>query len=177
MTEPGEAGAVNTTPTRTQIVLARLVIVLSIAALVVGVFMHGVSADVIARTWQNMLDRPDGPLLFRFFLQPAMATLVALRDGIHDARTGRPPFMWTVITDPARRPGRLTEALIATSRIILLGLVMDTIYQIIEFKSFHPFEAVLMAFLLGLVPYLLLRGLITRIARRWVANPTDSRIT
>jgi hypothetical protein len=168
---------VNTTPTRTQIVLARLVIVLSIAALVVGVFMHGVSADVIARTWQNMLDRPDGPLLFRFFLQPAMATLVALRDGIHDARTGRPPFMWTVLTEPTQRPGRLTEALIATSRIILLGLVMDTIYQIIEFESFHPFEAVLMAFLLGLVPYLLLRGLITRIARRWVANPTDSRIT
>ena len=48
--------------------------------------------------------------------------------------------------------------MIATARIILLGLVMDTIYQFIEFKTFHPAEAVIIALLLAFVPYVALRG-------------------
>ena len=162
------------TPSKTQILLARLVIALSLAAVVFGVVMHGVSSEVLARIWQNMLDRPGGPFVFRFVLQPIMATLAALRAGLHDARTGRAPFLWTVLNDPAQRRGRLDEALIATSRIVLLGLAMDTVYQVIEFKTFHPVEAVIIALLLGVLPYLVLRGLVTRIARRWVGNPFGS---
>jgi hypothetical protein len=160
------------TPSRTQIVLARMVIALSIASVVFGLVVHGISAEVLARIWQNMLDRPGGPFVFRFVLQPIMATVAALRDGMHDARTGRAPFLRTVLTDPAQRRGRLDEALIATSRIVLLGLAMDTAYQIIEFDTFHPVEAVIIALLLGVVPYLVLRGLVTRIARRWVGKPS-----
>jgi len=69
---------------------------------------------------------------------------------------------------------RLDEALIATSRIVLLGLVMDTVYQVIEFDTFHPVEALIIALLLGVLPYLVLRGLVTRIARRWVGNKPAS---
>ena len=154
------------TPSRTQLVLARLVVALSVGFVVVGLVMHGVSGEVLSRIWQNMLDRPGGPFVFRFVLQPIMATAAALRAGIHDARIGRTPFLWTVLTDPSQRRGRLDEALIATSRIVLLGLAIDTIYQFIEFDSFHPAEAVIIALLLGVVPYLVLRGLVTRIARR-----------
>jgi len=154
------------TPSRTQLVLARLVVALSVGFVVVGLVMHGVSGEVLARIWHNMLDRPGGPFVFRFVLQPIMATAAALRAGIHDARIGRTPFLWTVLTDPSQRRGRLDEALIATSRIVLLGLAIDTIYQFIEFDSFHPAEAVIIALLLGVVPYLVLRGLVTRIARR-----------
>lgn len=156
------------TPSKTQIALARLVIALSIASVVFGLVVHGVSAEVLTRMWHNMLDRPGGPFVFRFVLQPIMATLAALRGGIHDARIGRAPFLRTVLTDPAQRRGRLDEALIATSRIVLLGLVMDTVYQFIEFDTFFPAEALLIALLLGVLPYLVLRGLVTRIARRWV---------
>jgi hypothetical protein len=162
-------GSMTRTPSKTQIVLARLVIALSIAALVLGLVMYGVSGEVLSRIWHNMLDRPGGPFVFRFVLQPIMATIAALRDGLHDARTGRAPFLWTVLTDPTQRRGRLDEALIATSRIVLLGLAMDTVYQLIEFKTVHPAEAVIIALLLGVVPYLVLRGLVARIARRWVS--------
>jgi hypothetical protein len=117
-----------------------------------------------------MLDRPDGPFVFRFVLQPIMATLAAVRDGLHDARTGRSPFLWTVLNDPAQRRGRLDEALIATSRIVLLGLAIDVVYQFIEFDSFHPAESVLIALLLAFLPYLLLRGVVARIASRWLAG-------
>ena len=73
---------------------------------------------------------------FRFILQPAMATIAALYDGIKDARTGRSPYFWTILTNPADRAVRLHEGLISTSRIILLGLGMDTIYQVVELKAF-----------------------------------------
>ena len=158
------------TPSKTQILLARLVITLSVGFVVVGLVMHGISGEVLSRIWQNMLDRPGGPFVFRFVLQPIMATAAALRAGLHDARVGRTPFLQAVLTDPSQRRSRLDEALIATSRIVLLGLAIDTIYQFIEFDSFHPAEAVIIALLLGVVPYLLLRGLTARIARRWVGN-------
>ena len=161
-------------PSRMQVVLARLVVALSVAALIVGLLMYGISAEVLTRIWHNMLDRPGGPFVFRFVLQPVMATLGALRDGLRDARTGRAPFLWTMLTDPSRRRGRLDEALIATSRIVLLGLVMDTVYQVIEFDTFHPAEAVIITLLLAFVPYLLLRGMATRVARRWLVDDSAS---
>ena len=161
------------TPPRTPVVLARLVVALSVAFVVIGLVAYGVSGEVIARIWHNMLDRPGGPFVFRFVLQPIMATVAALRDGIGDARAGRAPFLWTVLTDPAQRGARLDEALIATSRIVLLGLAIDTVYQLVEFESFHPAETVLIALLLAFVPYLLLRGLVNRIARRWVGDATS----
>jgi hypothetical protein len=154
------------TPTKNQIALARLVLALSVASVVVGLVMYGVSSEVLVRIWHSLLDRPGGPFIFRFVLQPAMASMAALRDGLQDARTGRAPFLRSVLTDPSQRRARLDEALIATSRIVLLGLAMDTAYQLIEFKTFRPVEALIIALLLGVLPYLVLRGLVTRIARR-----------
>jgi inner membrane protein involved in colicin E2 resistance len=42
---------------------------------------------------------------------------------------------------------------------------MDTIYQIVVFKAFYPYEALIIALVLAFVPYLLIRGVISRIAR------------
>jgi hypothetical protein len=167
--------AMSHTPSRTQIVVARLVIALSLAYVVFGLVIYGVSSEVLARIWHNLLDRPAGSFAFRFILQPIMATVAALRDGIRDARSGRAPFLRTVLTDPAQRRDGLDEALIATSRIVLLGLAMDTAYQLIEFKTFHPVEALIIALLLGVLPYLVLRGLVTRIARRRMGNASVGR--
>ncbi len=115
-------------------------------------------------------------MTFRFALQPVMAAITALFDGLKDARTGRSPYLWTIITDPTKRGGRLGEGLISTSRVILLGLCMDAIYQFIEFETFHPAESVIIALLLAFIPYLLLRGPCARIAHWWRCNVprTDS---
>ena len=104
-------------------------------------------------------------MTFRFILQPIIATIAALYDGIKDARTGRAPYLWTILTNPGKRGGRLHEGLVSTARIILLGLCMDLIYQFIEFDTFHPAEAVIIALLLAYVPYLLIRGPAARLAR------------
>jgi hypothetical protein len=153
------------TVSKTKLLLARFVVALMLVFVVLGMVLYGFSAEVFERIWQNMLDRTGGPMTFRFFLQPVMASIAALFDGIKDARAGRSSYLWTILTDPARRAGRLHEGLISTARIILLGLCMDVIYQFIEFETFHPAEAVIIALLLALVPYLLMRGPVARIAR------------
>ncbi len=161
--------------TKAQLLLARLVLGLLVVFVAGGLLWYGFSEEVRTRMWQNLFERPGGPMVFRFFLQPTMAAIAAWRDGIYDARTRRTPFFAGALTDPGQRTARLNEALVATARIILLGLVMDGIYQAIEFKSFHPVEAVIIALLLAFVPYVLLRGLITRAARRWFSQGQDIR--
>ena len=39
-------------------------------------------SDAIANVWTGLVVRAGGPLSFRFILQPAMAALLGIRDGI-----------------------------------------------------------------------------------------------
>ena len=164
------------TPSKTQILLAQLAVALMIAFVALGMAWYGFSAEVRERVWQNLLDRPGGPMTFRFVLQPIMATIAALYDGVKDARAGHSPYLWTIFSNPEKRGSRLREGLISTARIILLGLGMDLIYQFIEFKTFHPGEAVITALLLAFVPYLLLRGPCARIVRWWRGDAPATEI-
>ena len=106
-------------------------------------------------------------MTFRFILQPVMAAIAALHDGIKDAQAGRSPYLWTVLANPAERSGRLHEGQISTAHIILLGLVMDAVYQFLVLKSFHPGQAVIVAMVLAFFPYLLLRGPFARFTPWW----------
>ena len=153
------------TASKTEILLAQVVIVLLIAFAAFGVVVYGLSDEVRHRVWEQLIERPTGPMAFRFILQPVMAAIAALRDGIEDAKSRRSAYFWTLLTNPLERGGRLREGLISTARVILLGLCMDVIYQFIVLKTFYPAEAVIVAIALAFFPYLLLRGPIARIAR------------
>lgn len=146
--------------------LAKLVLALAALLIVAGVLWHGITLETLQRIWRNVIDRPNGPLSFRFILQPSVAAFFATRDGVRDARVARSPFFWTVLWNARERGGRLREGLNATARIILLGLVMDTIYQVLELPTFHPNEALIVALLLAFMPYVVIRGTVTRIAVR-----------
>jgi hypothetical protein len=52
---------------------------------------------MIARGWENFLARPNGSLGLRFYVQPTMASLLALRAGIQDARQGRQGYLWAIL--------------------------------------------------------------------------------
>jgi len=151
--------------THRQVLLARLVAALLVAFLVAGLALYGLSWEAHGRFWANVFERPSGPMAFRFILQPCMAAIAAIRDGFEDAKAERPPYLWTVLTDASRRRDLLNEGLIATARVLLLGLVMDGIYQWIVLKTFYPGEAAVVAILLAFIPYLLLRGPIDRLVR------------
>jgi hypothetical protein len=147
--------------------MPRLVIGLAILSIAAGVLWYGITVQVIERFWSDQLDRPNGPMSFRYILQPSMAAIAAIHGGIRDARAGRTPYFWTVARNPRERLGRLREGLTATARIILLGFAMDVIYQHLVFKTFYPVEALFIALLLAFVPYLLIRGPVARIVRWW----------
>jgi hypothetical protein len=151
--------------------LAKLVIAIAIVLIVAGVLWHGVTVAAFQRFWHDLVERPDEPMRFRFILQPLMAAIAAIRDGREDARIGRSPYFWTVLHKPQERVARLREGLNATARIILLGLAMDVIYQLLVLKTFYPNEALVIALLLAFVPYLIIRGLVLRVARSRTRGP------
>lgn len=123
-----------------------------------------------AHILENLVGRIDGPLSFRLVLQPVMATIFAVRAGMQDARTGRPPFGWAVLTDRANRTGLLSEAWKGVGRVFIFAVVMDVIYQVIVFRWIHPIGALIVAFLLAGVPYLLIRGPVNRLMRRRIGE-------
>lgn len=129
--------------------------------------------EILHRFWTDLMARTGGPMTFRFYLQPMMALITALFDGIKDAKTGRTPYFWLLThTDKAGRKAAWREGVTATMRILLLGVVMDVIYQFRVFGGFkYPNETLVIAIVLGFLPYLLLRGPIGRIARRFLKRP------
>jgi hypothetical protein len=123
--------------------------------------------EILTRFWDQLIAQPSGPLAFRLILQPLMATFFAIRDGLKDARAGRPLYTWSILTDPAHRADYLREGLKRVSRVIVFALVMDAIYQYLVLRWFYPVEALVTAFVLAVLPYLLIRGPAARIARHW----------
>ena len=128
-----------------------------------------------AEFWQQLIARPSGPLAFRFYLQPAMATFFAIRDGIHDARNGEPAYFWSLLTDRTRVRERLAQGWHAVRRVVLFALAMDVIYQLVVLKALRPLEGLVIAFTLGLLPYVALRGPANRIARIALHRRESSR--
>lgn len=127
--------------------------------------------ELLDRVWGDLLARPAGPLHFRFLVQPLMAVALAVRDGVRAARAGQAPYLWGLLTEPAGRARRLREGLSATARVLVLAFVLDVAYQVIELGAFHPVEAVLVAVALAYLPYLIVCGPATRVARRWAGPP------
>ncbi|GGC49036.1 hypothetical protein [Chelatococcus reniformis] len=152
--------------------LPRLVIVFAIALTLTGVVLYGVSGEVIERVWYQLVARSDGPMSFRFVLQPTMAAIAAIHDGVKDERTAHRSYFWTFAVNRRERALMMREALTATARIILLGIVIDLAYQLLVLKRLYPAEAPIIALFLGLAPYLLIRGPATIIARRWRGDPS-----
>ena len=54
----------------------------------------------------------------------------------------------------------------SVGKVFVLALILDVVYQIVATRFVYPGEAIITAVLLAIVPYLLLRGLITRLARK-----------
>jgi hypothetical protein len=157
-----------TTPRARLSLLGRAFLVIALLLVCLGALRYGFSAETHQRLWRDFFDRAGGPMSFRFILQPTMAVIAAVADGVTDARLGRTPYLWSILREPEKRTARLNEGLNATARVLLLGIGMDAIYQYRVFGSFYPSEAVITAIALAFIPYVLLRGPITRIARWWM---------
>jgi hypothetical protein len=124
--------------------------------------------DILGRIWDDLGTRIHGPMSLRFILQPLMATIFAIRDGVRDAQTGQPAYLWSLFIDPYNRSERIRRGWKAVSRVFVLGMVMDIIFQVIVFRRIYPGEVLIVAAALAIVPYVLLRGPAKRVAQHWV---------
>lgn len=118
------------------------------------------------RISDNLVDRVSGPMKFRLVLQPTMAAIFAIVAGLKDAKANRPPYGWELFTDPTHRVELMREGWKGVGKVFLLALALDVVYQIIAERFVYPGEALIVAFVLAIVPYMLLRGLVNRVARK-----------
>jgi hypothetical protein len=154
-------------PSRITTIMTWLAVGVSAGLIALGFHWYGFSVEVRQRFWSDILDRVHGPMTFRFYLQPVMAAVAALADGLRDVREGHKSFLWSTHGDPNAQAGRLREGLTSTARVVLLGLSMDAIYQFRVLDQFYPAEAVTMALLLAVIPYFVARWIVEHVARWW----------
>lgn len=126
--------------------------------------------DDVPQFWADLVGRLTGPLTFRLLLQPTMAMLYAVRDGMKDAYEGRPPYFWAIFTQPGSAWPLLREGKKAVGRVLTLGIVMDIIYQVIVFRWIYPLQLIVVVIVLAFLPYLLLRGPVNRITKWWIRS-------
>jgi hypothetical protein len=115
---------------------------------------------------EGLMARLQGPMSFRFMLQPLIALYFAFRDGRNDAREGRVPFFWALFTDPAHRADLLRSGWKSVGKVFVIAVVLDLIFQYIVFKDFRPVGALITGVILAILPYTLLRGPFSRLLRR-----------
>src|SRR5260370_17925181 len=99
-----EIKAMTATASRSQHLLARLVLALMIGLIVAGAIWYGFSAEVRQRVWQDLLERPRNMISFPFFLQPPTAALAAVPARAPAPKTRRPPHFLSVLPSPSHRP-------------------------------------------------------------------------
>ena len=121
---------------------------------------------MLTRVGTQLLARVSGPMKFRLVLQPLMASFYAIRSGLADARAGKSPYFWGLLSDRSQRLSMIKDGWKGVGKVFILAIALDIIYQIIVLRFVYLGEAMIVAFILALLPYLILRGLVTRLARR-----------
>jgi hypothetical protein len=132
-------------------------------------------ADPHSNLMMDLIHRTTGPLKFRFILQPSMATWLAIRDGLQASRRGRTSYFWEFCQHPVERRELWRECWKSTGKIFILAFVLDCAFQIFVLHRLHLYGALIVAAVLAVVPYVIVRGPVTRIAnyrKRLAASAT-----
>jgi hypothetical protein len=122
-------------------------------------------SEIVTRVLENMANRTTGPLHFRMILQPAMACIFATLDGLRDAKTGKPPYFWSLLSNPSHRVEMIRDGWKSVGKVFVFALALDAAYQFKVQHFVYPGELVIVAFILAILPYLFLRGVVTRLMR------------
>jgi len=121
--------------------------------------------DLFNWAWNHLVGRLDGPLKFRIVLQPAVAVIFAIHDGLKDAREGRIPYFWAILRESRHSGSLIREGWHRVIKVFNLAAIMDLIYQYLVLGWLYPVAALFVAFILAFFPYLVFRGSVNRIAR------------
>jgi hypothetical protein len=128
--------------------------------------------DLLTPHTEMLVHRVDGPMAFRFIIQPAVAVAFSILAGLRDARSGTPPrLFWQAVV---YRGGRVRELMRLAwedmHRVFALACVLDMAYTLLVYHWIYPLQTLIVAFSLAILPYVLLRG---RVA--WVSGKVHQR--
>ncbi len=111
-----------------------------------------------------------GPGKFRFILQPLVAIFLGIKMGVADRRHGRPPYLFGLLFAPGRRRELLATGFASVANLLLMGILMDSIFQWVLLGSSYPGAALVVGPVLIMTPYAVARALANRVAG--LRNPT-----
>jgi hypothetical protein len=116
--------------------------------------------------WEGIVARLDGPFHFRFIGQPLMASVLAVIDGVKDAKMGKPPYFWAVIVTPGHRKELLRDGWKSICKVFIVAMLLEGLYQVIVHQLDYRGYFLVAAFTLAIFPYLILRGPTNRLVTR-----------
>ena len=109
--------------------------------------------------------RLTGPGRFRFVLQPLMAIILGIVGGLADARAGRPPYLYALILHRDHRRELMKSGLETVVNLLLMGILLDAVFQWVILGSSHPGAALVVGPVLIVLPYAAARALANRLSR------------
>ncbi len=145
--------------------LTLLVLLLSVPGALRDAFDRG-GIYLFSRAFlEDLPKRLTGPGRFRFVLQPLVAILLGIRSGIADRRAGRPPYLLGLVTDRQRRGELAQDGLATVANLLLMGVLLDAVFQWVILGVSHPGAALVVGPVLIATPYAVARALANRAAR------------
>jgi hypothetical protein len=120
--------------------------------------------DMLNRGVEQLLGRASGPLHFRLFVMPLVVITLAVRAG-QDAKENQPAFLCAIITNPTERRRLVRSAVKDIGRISIIAVALDTTYQLVVFRAFYPVQLLIVVIACAIVPYVVIRGPVTRLWR------------
>ena len=105
-------------------------------------------------------------MTLRLLVQPVVAIFFAVRSGLRDAREGRPPYFWALMSNPEHRRDMLRDGWRDVGKVFVIAVLLDIVYQLVVLRWIYPLQTLIVAAALALIPYLLIRGGVTRVARK-----------
>jgi hypothetical protein len=128
--------------------------------------------DIWVRFTTQLIDRVSGPLHFRLVLQPLMAAFFAIRSGLADASADKPPYFWSLLSVRSDRMALIKDGWKSISRVFVLAIVLDVVYQLYVLHFVYPGEAIVVALILAIVPWLARWDAVHRPTRRRARTAT-----
>ena len=77
--------------------------------------------DVWMRVGSQLVGRVSGPMKFRLVLQPVMASIFAIRSGLADAKAGKSPYFWGLLSDPGQRLDMIKDGWKSVGKVFILA--------------------------------------------------------
>ena len=127
----------------------------------------------VIEIWENLVARTSGPLYLRFYLDPAICILYAVRAAIRDAKKHVPPYLFRILVTSKQRKAIVLEGWKDIGRVFMIAVMVDIIYQFVmifafeKTNKFYPLESFIVSLVLTLVPYVLVRGPLNRLIGKY----------